>query len=232
MYKAMFCIATLAALAGCSSSSGPTFSAWSVYRQDGQKSYRVSCYGLLEGAGTCYRKARDICRDEPVRPIQDDAPLGSTTSDGKPNTRLLTFQCGESAATPTIASTPVPASAPIAAPAPRHVTLSGDANFEFNQATLAPAATERLDRLVSDAKGMTFSTIGVDGYTDSVGSNAYNLRLSEQRAQAVARYLQTRGLSAKQFDVHGYGKADPVATNSTAAGRAQNRRVEIVLPQN
>ncbi|RQS19456.1 OmpA family protein [Burkholderia sp. Bp8998] len=230
MYKAMFCIAALAALVGCSSSSGPTFSAWSVDRQDGQKTYRVSCYGLLEGKQTCYDKAREICHDQPVRPVQDDAPLGSTTSDGKPNTRLLTFQCGAPAATPAAAATPAPAPAPVA-PAPRRVTLSGDANFGFNQAALASAATARLDKLVADAKGMTYGTVGVNGYTDDVGANAYNLRLSEQRAQAVARYLQAHGLNARHFDVHGYGEADPVATNSTAEGRARNRRVEIVLPQ-
>ncbi|KVL35762.1 hypothetical protein WS98_13535 [Burkholderia territorii] len=226
MYKAMFCIAALATLAGCSSSSGPTFSAWSVDRQDGQKTYRVSCYGLLEGAGTCYSKAREICRDQPMRPVQDDAPLASTTSDGKPNTRLLTFQCGASA------STPAPVSAPVDQTPPRQITLSGDANFETGNASLTPVATAQLDKLASEAKGIVFGTVTVNGYTDGVGSSEYNVRLSEQRAKTVARYLQAHGLNAKQFEVHGYGKANPVATNSTASGRARNRRVEIVLQQN
>ncbi|WP_321798623.1 OmpA family protein [Burkholderia sp. BCC1988] len=232
MYKAMFCIAALATLAGCSASSGPTFSAWSVDRQDGQKTYRVSCYGLLEGAETCYSKAREICRDQPMRPVQDDAPFGSMTSDGKPNTRLLTFQCGAPAATPAAVPAPAPAPAPVVRSEPRQMTLSGDANFETDKASLTPVATGQLDKLVSDAKGMTFGTVDVNGYTDSVGSSEYNLRLSEQRAQTVARYLRSHGLNAKQFEAHGYGKANPVATNGTAAGRAQNRRVEIVLQQN
>ncbi len=230
MRSAMLCVAAMITLAGCSSATGPNFSAWSVDRQDGQRTYRVDCHGLIEGAGTCYRKARDICHDQAVRPIEDQAPLGSTTSDGKPNTRTLIFQCGEP---PPQSSTVTPAAVPVpvVAPTPRHVTLAGDANFDFNRATLTPAAKERLDKLASDAKDMKFGSVAIDGYTDGVGSDAYNVRLSRARAQAVADYLKSRGLNAARFDVQGHGKTHPVSTNGTAEGRAQNRRVEIALSQ-
>jgi outer membrane protein OmpA-like peptidoglycan-associated protein len=78
---------------------------------------------------------------------------------------------------------------------------------------------------------MTFDTVKVSGYTDARASDAHNLALSEHRAQTVARYLSEHGLKARSYEVHGYGKADPVATNETAEGRAQNRRVEISLDQ-
>ncbi|WP_175836999.1 OmpA family protein [Burkholderia anthina] len=231
MRNAMLCVAAMVVLAGCSSATGPTFSAWSVDRQDGQRTYRVDCRGLIEGAATCYRKASEICHDQTVRPVEDLAPLGSTTSDGKPNTRTLIFQCG--AAPQPVEAAPAAAvvPAPVVVPAPQHLTLAGDANFDFNKATLTPAAKERLDKLVADAKGMSFGAVAIDGYTDGIGSDAYNLRLSRARAQTVANYLKSQGLNAVQFDVHGHGKAGPVATNGTVEGRSQNRRVEITLPR-
>lgn len=227
MRNAMLCLAAAVTLAGCSAATGPTFSAWSIDRQDGQRTYRVDCYGLIEGAGTCYRKAREICHDQEVRPLEDLAPLDSTTSDGKPNTRTLLFQCGEPAA----AAAPVVVPTSTAVPAQQHITLAADANFDFNEATLTPDTKARLDKLVADAKGMTFSAVAVSGYTDGIGPDAYNLRLSRARAQTVANYLKSHGMNAARFDVQGYGKDGPVATNETAQGRSQNRRVEIKLPQ-
>lgn len=222
LMKLQAALVILVILAGCSSATGPTFSAWSVNTPGGAKIYRVSCYGLFEGAGTCEKKAQDICGTEPVRVVQADAPLGSTTSGGKPNTRILTFQCGAPAPEPAAVAAAVVSE-------PRRMTLQADANFDFDQATLTDEGRSRLDKLLSDANGMTFSTVEVSGYTDWVGTDAYNQRLSERRAQTVAQYLREHGLQAQAFDVHGYGKSNPVATNSTAEGRAQNRRVELVL---
>jgi OmpA-OmpF porin, OOP family len=69
--------------------------------------------------------------------------------------------------------------------------------------------------------------VTVTGYTDSVGSSESNHQLSLRRAQAVAHYLQEHGLKANEYVVHGNGESDPVDTNDTEQGRAQNRRVEI-----
>ena len=71
--------------------------------------------------------------------------------------------------------------------------------------------------------------VDVDGYTDSTGSKDHNLALSQRRALSVADYLNSQGVDARRFSVQGFGQADPVATNSTSAGRALNRRVEITL---
>jgi OmpA-OmpF porin, OOP family len=68
----------------------------------------------------------------------------------------------------------------------------------------------------------------IEGHTDSIGSESFNLGLSQRRAEAVASYLQSQGVDvAGRFEIRGYGEANPVATNDTAAGRAQNRRVVV-----
>jgi OmpA-OmpF porin, OOP family len=223
-------VVLLAALltGGCSVASGPTYNAYSIDRTGGEKTFRVECNGLFEGPGTCDRKAQQICDEQPVWPIESVGPLGTMTSDGKPNARILTFRCGARTATPA-AVAPL---APRPTVAPQKVTLNGDANFDTAKWTLRPDARMRLDKLIEDAHGVTFGTVEVKGFTDSVGSDAYNVTLSERRANAVATYLRFHGLQARNFSAEGCGKVDPVATNATADGRSQNRRVEIRLGQN
>jgi outer membrane protein OmpA-like peptidoglycan-associated protein len=103
--------------------------------------------------------------------------------------------------------------------------------FAFNSSTLSPADKAKLDELAPVLTNLkTNTTIGgaVDGYTDSVGTDAYNLALSKRRAKAVVDYLESKGASlVGRFSVNGYGEANPVASNSTADGRAQNRRVVV-----
>jgi outer membrane protein OmpA-like peptidoglycan-associated protein len=69
----------------------------------------------------------------------------------------------------------------------------------------------------------------IEGHTDSVGSDAYNLDLSQRRADAVRDFLLQNGVNAAQISTRGYGKASPVASNATAEGRQQNRRVELII---
>ncbi|MFP3541557.1 OmpA family protein, partial [Pseudomonas sp. SIMBA_044] len=83
----------------------------------------------------------------------------------------------------------------------------GDANFDTAKWTLRPEARAKLDKLVSDASGATFALVTVKGYTDSRGSDAYNLNLSQHRAETVAAYLRDHGLQAQRYAAHGYGKA-------------------------
>ena len=73
------------------------------------------------------------------------------------------------------------------------------------------------------------TTLTINGHTDNTGSNAVNNPLSQHRAQAVAYYLQSRGVAASRLAVYGYGSHMPAASNATAEGRAQNRRVEILI---
>jgi outer membrane protein OmpA-like peptidoglycan-associated protein len=108
------------------------------------------------------------------------------------------------------------------------MTLS-DVLFDTGQATLKPGADRALDRLAQFLKDSNGTRVVIEGHTDSVGTDDYNLGLSERRAQSVAAALSARGVSADRIDTKGLGKAYPVASNDTQAGRQQNRRVEIVF---
>ncbi len=108
------------------------------------------------------------------------------------------------------------------------VSLS-DVLFDSGQATLKPGAREKLAKVSGIL--LTYPTLhlNVEGHTDSVGTDEYNLKLSERRADAVRDYLTSNGISAANVQAVGLGKDGPVASNDTAAGRQQNRRVEMVV---
>jgi outer membrane protein OmpA-like peptidoglycan-associated protein len=112
------------------------------------------------------------------------------------------------------------------------ITLSGQVLFASNEATLLPAATKSLDNVVAALKAMPANSgrVAIEGHTDSRGARAYNRDLAERRARAVRDYLISRGLTGDMFVVEGVGPDRPVADNRSAEGRANNRRVEIVLP--
>jgi OOP family OmpA-OmpF porin len=133
-------------------------------------------------------------------------------------------------AAPAPAATPAtPAPAPAAKPAvvPSKVTFAADAFFDFDKSVLKPEGKAKLDDLVSKIQGINLEVIIAVGHTDSVGSAAYNQRLSVRRAEAVKAYLVNKGVERNRVYTEGKGETQPVATNKTAAGRAQNRRVEI-----
>src|SRR5580700_4145436 len=108
------------------------------------------------------------------------------------------------------------------------MTLS-DVLFDTAQATLKPGANRALDRLAQFLKDSSGTHVIIEGHTDSVGTDDYNLALSQRRAQAVANALSARGVSTARLETKGLGKSYPVASNDTQAGRQQNRRVEIVF---
>ena len=108
------------------------------------------------------------------------------------------------------------------------VTL-GDVLFAFDKAELSAQAGPRLDKLAQFLTQFPDRKLLIEGYTDSVGNDAYNLTLSERRAQAVRSALVQRGVDGARISARGYGKAHPVADNGAADGRAMNRRVEIVI---
>lgn len=113
------------------------------------------------------------------------------------------------------------------------LTLKENAvRFNIDKATLTPAAQQNLDKLVPVFKEYADTDIQIFGYTDSTGPVDHNLRLSEQRAASVKSYLVSKGLSASRINTTGLGVADPVASNETAEGRAQNRRVEFAITAN
>jgi outer membrane protein OmpA-like peptidoglycan-associated protein len=109
------------------------------------------------------------------------------------------------------------------------ITLSGGLLFRSNEATLMPGAAAQLDQVALALAATNDRNVIVEGYTDSEGSTAYNLALSQRRADAVRNYLVRQGYPAARLQAYGIGEGSPIADNSTNAGRANNRRVEIVL---
>lgn len=109
------------------------------------------------------------------------------------------------------------------------VVLNGDANFEFNKSNLLPNAYTVLDTLINTMKAHPNYKWEVGGYTDAIGTDEYNLKLSHRRAQSVVDYFVSKGIDANSLTVVDYGKEHPIATNETLEGRSMNRRVEIKL---
>ncbi len=124
-----------------------------------------------------------------------------------------------------------PKAAAAAAPAPvaaaSKVTYAADAFFDFDKSVLKPAGKAKLDDLVSKVKGINLEVIIAVGHTDSIGTDAYNQKLSVRRAESVKAYLVSKGIEKNRIYTEGKGKKQPVADNKTKEGRAKNRRVEI-----
>jgi len=110
------------------------------------------------------------------------------------------------------------------------ITLSGQVLFVTGKAELLPSAQDQLTQVAKALQDQgEINPIVVEGYTDSVGSDANNLKLSQARAEAVRSYLISKGLPSDKLTANGRGKSNPVASNDTPDGRANNRRVEIVV---
>lgn len=102
-------------------------------------------------------------------------------------------------------------------------------DFEFNSMRLTEPARDTLDEVGAALQKQPEMQVEIQGYTDSIGTDAYNLNLSQKRAEAVKAYLVSKGLSETSLTARGYGKADPIASNATKEGRAQNRRVAFAV---
>nr|WP_298723766.1 OmpA family protein [uncultured Steroidobacter sp.] len=111
------------------------------------------------------------------------------------------------------------------------ITLEG-VTFEYNSATLKPESRSALDNVAADLKKYPRLKIELQGHTDSAGPDAYNLKLSQQRADSVRTYLLDQGVPASQLTAKGYGESQPIADNKTDEGRALNRRVVMSVLDN
>lgn len=144
--------------------------------------------------------------------------------------------CGAPA--PVVEAAPEPAAVAAAAPAPspmprmisKMVSLKAGALFDVNSANLKPAGQSELTALANQLKDMSeIQNIKIVGHTDSSGAEAYNQQLSERRAIAVKNFLLDQGIPAETMATLGMGESSPIASNASADGRAQNRRVEITI---
>jgi OmpA-OmpF porin, OOP family len=141
---------------------------------------------------------------------------------------------------PTTPGAPAPAMAPPSAPAapaepPRlapasvkqSITIQAEALFDFDKSVVKPDGKKSLDQAVAKMSGVDVEMVIATGHTDSIGTEAYNQKLSERRANAVKAYLVSKGVPANKITTLGKGETQPVATNKTKEGRAKNRRVDV-----
>jgi OOP family OmpA-OmpF porin len=130
------------------------------------------------------------------------------------------------------AAPPAPAPAvPAPRPAPvsvrQAVVIQADALFDFDKSVVRPDGKKSIDDALDKLRGVDLEMVIATGHTDSIGTDAYNQKLSERRAAAVKDYLVSKGIASAKITTIGKGESQPVATNKTAEGRQKNRRVDI-----
>ena len=130
-------------------------------------------------------------------------------------------------APPVVEAPKAPPVVVVPAPVSEKVSFAADAFFDFDKAVLKPEGKAKLADLTSKIKDMNLEVVIAVGHTDSVGTDAYNQKLSIRRAEAVKAYLVSKGIETNRVYTEGKGEKQPVADNKNAAGRAKNRRVEI-----
>jgi OOP family OmpA-OmpF porin len=128
---------------------------------------------------------------------------------------------------PMRAPAPAPKPKPMPKPVAEKVTLAADVLFDFDKSVIKPEGRAKLDDLAQKVKGINLEVVIAVGHTDSIGSVAYNQKLSVRRAESVKAYLVSKGIEPNRIYTEGKGEKQPVASNKTRAGRAKNRRVEI-----
>ncbi|NHZ88528.1 OmpA family protein [Massilia sp. CCM 8733] len=153
----------------------------------------------------------------------------------------LVYKLGRPAASRPVPVTPVAPAAPSVTPAPaivqpapaapvlvsEKVSFAAEALFDFDKSVVKPAGKAALDDLLGKLQGMNTEVMVTVGHTDSVGSDAYNQKLSMRRAEAVKAYIASKGVDSARIYTEGKGESQPVADNNSAEGRAKNRRVTV-----
>ena len=133
---------------------------------------------------------------------------------------------------PVVTPPPPPPAKPKPAPAKpkpvaEKVTLAADVLFDFDKSVVKPAGKAKLDELAAKVRDINLEVVIAIGHTDSIGSDAYNQKLSVRRAESVKAYLISKGVEPNRIYTEGKGEKQPVASNKTKDGRQKNRRVEI-----
>ncbi len=122
---------------------------------------------------------------------------------------------------------PAPAPKPAPQPVKQAISIQAEALFDFDKSVLKPAGKAAIDEAIAKMKKVDIEMVIAIGHTDSIGTDAYNQKLSERRATTVKEYMVSQGIPAAKITISGKGETQPVASNKTNDGRAKNRRVEI-----
>jgi OOP family OmpA-OmpF porin len=194
--------------------------------------------GAKFGVGLEYKLSEALAMRAEVERYQVNDAVGNRGDVDMASLNLV-YKFGRPAAQPVYVAPPAPAvveaPAPMPAPAPapapvpvsEKVSFAAEALFDFDKSVIKAEGRSALDDLLTKLQGMNTEVMVTVGHTDSVGSDAYNQALSMRRAEAVKAYIVSKGIDASRVYTEGKGESQPVADNTTAEGRAKNRRVTV-----
>jgi len=205
--------ALVVGLSGCATSNTSTTSSDKPWYQ-----HPMVCglAGGVIGGGIGYASSSESDED-------DGAAIGATAG-----ATIGAMLCADSPE-PVVEPEPMPEPEPEPEPVEfEPVTLQSDVTFAFDSAELRPGAEYELNEVAATLNNNPEIRVTIAGHTDAIGTNEYNLGLSQDRADSVADYLMSQGVAGDRLRTVGYGEERPVATNETDEGRAMNRRVEIM----
>jgi OOP family OmpA-OmpF porin len=226
-------LAASAAIAGVASAQTPTSPPFAPLSTDLKAATPNSAY-LQDARGVIVRDAFGLCWRTSYWTPADAVPGCDVPLCVEPE-KLENGKCvAPPPPPPQEAPAPAPAPVPVPVPVPtsEKVSYAADAFFDFDKAVLKPEGKAQLDEAVSKLQGLNLEVIIAVGHTDSVGTDAYNDKLSIRRAEAVKAYLVSKNIEANRVYTEGKGEKQPVADNKSAEGRAKNRRVEIEVVGN
>jgi OOP family OmpA-OmpF porin len=169
---------------------------------------------ILDGSGACVVSSGI---DHPDCKGKATAPAPAPTAPAQP----------AAPAAPAAPAVPAQPARPAPVSVRQAVVIQADALFDFDKSVLRPDGKKNIDDALAKLRGVDLEMVIATGHTDSIGTDAYNQRLSERRAAAVKEYLASKGIPSAKITTIGKGESQPVATNKTAEGRQKNRRVDI-----
>ena len=187
------------------------------------------------GAASVYAQDNGYIQ-APVSGVTVKDPFGLCWRTGYWTPAMATTECDpelvpkKAEPAPVVAPPPAPAAMPTPKPVEEKVTLSAETLFDFDKSNLRSEGKAKLDDLVDKLKAVDVQTIIDIGYTDRIGSNAYNLKLSNRRAESVKAYLVSKGVSANRILAEGKGKANPVTKPGECKGHVSRKLIKCLQP--